>query len=1046
MAFSVHRGTRYEAPSEGVSMRHWTPTTVRSGHTFNGQLWLLATVVVMLATIGCPRPQEDPPEQLCGAGTLAVTQADGTVLCEVAPHDAGPGGVVCGPGTHPETKADGAVLCEPDVQAESCGPEPELSYVCSDNSFPCDCVQGANGAWNWSCRACDTPALDCASTPNDPLCAKDAACINCHGLANGPGTSGIENMHPWSYIACVDCHGGLGRDPANPSRALTQQEAHIAMPVEMRDSADPDQPNRTFYENAYLGSGYIENFEGGLDWIRFRNPSDLRIVQNTCETCHAGMKDKVMKSTMNTLVGKYDAMLQAIGIPRDTNLANLAGHDAFAKHLATVGVVNVTDSEWDRDTSPPGSVPGLVALVTKDRENENPFPNFTERDLYEETINKLCGNCHLMNNGSNDKAGTFRSSGCAACHLPYDYTGRSASGDPLINKQEPSYPAAYDKIEFPERPHPIRHQLTRAPKTQHCFQCHHGSARSVLQYQGIRVDDNRDLTRMQDKGVNIQFQTAKELVDNTLNPQAKLHGHTENQLIKYEDLDEDGDDDTPPDAHWEAGFDCIDCHNSSEMHGDGKIYSRQSSATKIYCTHCHGTVEHEAEPDNPENPINELYFATNRPSRKVLWRFDTAPIYGDQGYPYVTQPGIWMRSKSKNQWHFVSQIKWGVKWDPNAQDCFAEGRRIDPRSGGQSCTPASSIAHGRWNGLTAAQGDFDDGVGPRPNNEVVSAGDGTATPREGFSHLGGTTTSGAEVPAGGLQCTACHAEWQAMRYGNHLGLVDTDGTERFYEWDRVTGKTTLGKQQHFNFTYVSNQDVQLAINSKGRIAWFLPARLKIFVRQTVMDGNDQPFEFMTQVGDSNHIWKSYRDRVGLGNLLYNQGDVNNAPGWPSTCLENQGYCDSNPNKNVNPGLGMDQMEPHTVRRRPRDCLACHLDANSSNNNLVSAVYGWNPNGYNATTSSYLNKVSDIATGDGRTYDTSDGYVIADDGIQHRLDWLVDENTGYPLVYNLHVRTDDGKEGRPKRGYETYNGATAGPVTKELIDKLKRIKVINVYDE
>ena len=39
-----------------------------------------------------------------------------------------------------------------------------------------------------------------------------------------------------------------------------------------------------------------------------------------------------------------------------------------------------------------------------------------------------------------------------------------------------------------------------------------------------------------------------------------------------------------------------------------------------------------------------------------------------------------------------------------------------------------------------------------------------------------------------------------------------------------------------------------------------------------------------------------------------------------------------------------------------------------------------------------------------------GYLIADDGIEHRLDWLVDESTGYPLVFNLHVRTDDGQDG------------------------------------
>lgn len=939
--------------------------------------------------------------------------------------------------------------CVQDVRGERCGPEPEIPYACADGHFPCDCVDNA-GAWAWNCHACEgtggnPPALDCNATPNDVRCAKDRACINCHGLSTGPGSAGIENPHPWLYVACVDCHGGVGLDAANPTRNLSKEEAHVALPAAMREGTNGSLPKRTVYANNYLGKGGVESLAGGPEWLRFSNPSDLRVVDNTCakSTCHAGAGEVVRKSTMSTLVGKYDAMLAVTGVPRDAPYAAMLGNDSYGKNLATVGAVDVTDSTWSRNTSPPGSVPGLKALKTFDREHERPFGTYSEMDLQRETVNKLCGDCHLNNNGSNDKYAQFRSSGCSACHMVYDWSGKSQSTDPMINKNEPTYPQAFDQIQYPERPHPIRHQISRIPNGQQCLPCHTGSARSVLQYWGIRVDDNRDLTRTNANGGNLNFRTAKNLVDNTRNAQARLRGFTEDQLIEFEDLDDDGQDDTPPDVHYEAKMDCIDCHTSPEMHGDGKIYSRQSSATKIYCTSCHGTLEYPVEPDDPSNPINVLYQVGQRASRKVLWKFDQVPGYGQDGYPYVTQPGVWLRTRSRNEWKYVFQIAWGVKWDPNQQNCFGEGAQIDPRNGGQLCNEISSIAHGRWNGLSENAGDFEDGVGPRPNNEVVAAADGTNNPMFGFSHLGAPTTRPNEIPAGGLQCTSCHGHWQAMRYGNHLGLIDTDGAQRFYEWDRVTGQVTLGKQQFFNFTFVSNLDLQLAVNSKGRLAWFLPARLKLFVRQTVLR-NNAPFEFMTQAGDADFNWKTYRDRVGRGNLIQgSQSGIDNAPGYSEICVE-QGYCDTDPKKNINGALGIDQMEPHTVRTRTRDCTSCHYDANGAGAH-VAAVYGWDPNGYTKQTSAYLNKVPQVQA-HGSTYDTNNGFLIADDGIQHRLDHMVDQQTGYPLVGTIHVRTDDGREGRPARGYETYDPATAGPITKSLIDKLQRIRVNNIYND
>ncbi|MEW5848248.1 MAG: hypothetical protein AB2A00_05510 [Myxococcota bacterium] len=929
---------------------------------------------------------------------------------------------------------------------EPCGELPELPYVCPGGTAPaCECVDHQDGTFQWHCSDC--PSLDCNATPTDPACAKDVACIRCHGLQTANGGQGIENPHPWRYVACVDCHGGVGRDPANPDRILSKSEAHVPMPAEMTQSGTSNTPKRTSYENHYLGRGGVENLNGGLQWLRFTNPGDLRVVDQTCSTaaCHPGIDTKVKNSTMATLVGKFDAMLYQIGLPRPADLAPALGYDSYGKRLAVWGAAHRDDSNWNRNTSPPGSVPHIHALESFDREIN---PVFSEQDIAKETMNKLCGSCHLGNNGWNHKAGKFRSSGCTACHMPYDWTGRSQSNDPLINKEEPTYPAAYEHISWPERPHPRRHQITRNMKAGDCLSCHTGSARLVFQYMGIRVDDNKDLTKARDRGVDINFQYS-QLVNNDLNPDARLHGFDQEKLIEYEDLNEDGQDDTPPDVHYLAGMECVDCHSSADMHGDGRIYSRQDQAVKVRCVHCHGNLEFPADPDAANNAVNELYLSTGRIQRKNLFKFETVPGYGEEGYPQVTTPGIWLRTKTTREWKWVPQIAWGVKWDPNGQDCFGEGLRTDPRNGQFVCNPLSSIAHGRWNGLSANGGDLEDGVGPRPGVEVVQGGGGTQNVQFGFSHVGEAAYEPNEVPAGGLECAACHSTWHNMRYGNHLGIKDIQDGNRLYDWDRVTGEVTLGTQGWFNFTYVSMLDQQLIIDSKGKIAWGIPARLKLFMRHRVLGAGGAEVEYMQDALGTNFPWKTYRDRVGMGNIIHeSQGGIVNAPGFAQTCVEPNGFCDQDDRKNINGGLGVDTNQPHSTSPigggwRTKDCRDCHLDNAGGGLTQVSALYGWNPNGRTPQTSAYLNKITQVEAAHG-TYSTANGFVIADDGIQHRLDHMVDEETGYPLVNTMHVRIDDGRDGRPRRGYDTWDQDAAGPITQYLIDRLKNIRVNNIY--
>ncbi|MCC7071533.1 MAG: hypothetical protein IT383_09430, partial [Deltaproteobacteria bacterium] len=304
------------------------------------------------------------------------------------------------------------------IPAEDCGDVPELPYTCTDGSLPCDCVVGGNGVGQWRCHECDgygsegeeeQPPIQggayCDANPNATVCAKDAACIACHGLATSSTSGGIENPHAWSYVACVDCHGGVGFDPVDRTRRLSQDEAHVPMPESMRVSVeDYSTPQRDKYGGKYLALAGVERLPGGDEWLRFRNPGDLRVVDNTCSAtgCHAGMGETVRRSTMATAVGKLDGLIQGLGVPRATDLVAELGSDSYGKHLATYGATDVDDPDWDMDASPPGSVPHLVPLEFNDREQLG-IGTYTEIDLHKETVNKLCGTCHLGTNGKNQQ-------------------------------------------------------------------------------------------------------------------------------------------------------------------------------------------------------------------------------------------------------------------------------------------------------------------------------------------------------------------------------------------------------------------------------------------------------------------------------------------------------------------------------------------------------------------------------------------------------------------------------------------------------------------
>ncbi|MGH7964409.1 MAG: hypothetical protein ACRERD_21765, partial [Candidatus Binatia bacterium] len=127
---------------------------------------------------------------------------------------------------------------------------------------------------------------------------KNAGCLSCHeGIE-------FESMHasPAVRLGCVDCHGGngamgitAGMTPDSAAYQEVKNQAHV-LPRYPERWADADgrysaaNPERTYT---------LLNRESP-EFIRFINPGDLRVAQESCGGCHQFQVNAVNKSPMTT--------------------------------------------------------------------------------------------------------------------------------------------------------------------------------------------------------------------------------------------------------------------------------------------------------------------------------------------------------------------------------------------------------------------------------------------------------------------------------------------------------------------------------------------------------------------------------------------------------------------------------------------------------------------------------------------------------------------------------------------------------------------------
>src|SRR3954452_7650132 len=312
--------------------------------------------------------------------------------------------------------------------------------------------------------------------------AKSAGCNECH--------QGVEPMHSASHVVlgCTDCHGG------NAARGLKIETAHV-LPKNKefwKTSANP--PN----SNAWL------NHESP-EFIRFINPGDLRVAEQSCGLCHGDIIRHVQHSMMTHGAMLWGAALYNNGGFNQKNYRFGQHYGADGVPLRMVNYTPVTPNDTNRlgilpylDPLPRfnlGNPGNILRIFEKGGEKQLQLGNPTINEPPGKPLRRLSDRgLGTLNRtdpvflglqktrlhdpllgflGSNDHPGDYRSSGCSACHVvyandrsptnsgwwsKYGHQGLSFTADPTIPKTE--------------RGHPIVHQFTRSIPSSQCMNCH----------------------------------------------------------------------------------------------------------------------------------------------------------------------------------------------------------------------------------------------------------------------------------------------------------------------------------------------------------------------------------------------------------------------------------------------------------------------------------------------------------------------------------------------------------------------------------------------
>ena len=207
-------------------------------------------------------------------------------------------------------------------------------------------------------------------------------------------------------------------------------------------------------------------------------------------------------------------------------------------------------------------------------------------NLSGELYRKYCALCHIGVESNQSWRGSH-ASGCAACHFPFNENGTYQGNDlSLRNKW----------------PHSETHRMEPLPNNTVCIRCHNRSGRIALSYQGMNDGNNG--------GVPVR---------NAFPGPEVMSGSRNITQIQA-------------DIHHDKGLECIDCHTSRDVMGDGYAYENMYLQTEVACEDCHGSALEPPKVQTVERENDEAV-RESRSYRVQVQRGD-ALVLTSKGRPY----------------------------------------------------------------------------------------------------------------------------------------------------------------------------------------------------------------------------------------------------------------------------------------------------------------------------------------------------------------------------------------------------------------------------
>jgi hypothetical protein len=346
---------------------------------------------------------------------------------------------------------------------------------------------------------------------------KSTGCISCHGETDS------ASMHTTGTVqlACVDCHGGKG-DVQKPAGS----EKGSAPYQQAKEQAHPRPHTDLFTKNSAANpvQPYAKWLKEDKEYIKFVNPGDLRVADETCGSCHS-KQVRAVRTSMMTHGGMLwgAALYNNGGFPyKNARFGESYTEDGKPQTITmspkpdaeltrTKGVLPQLQPLGRWEVSQPGNMLRVFEKGGRERGdlgNPNPDeePGEPDDQLSDRGIGTLLRTdpvflglqkTRLMDPllsmpGTNDHPGDYRHSGCTACHVIYANDRSTVHSGPYAAYGNQGYSSQIDPtIPKNESGHPIRHEFTRAIPTSTCISCHiHPGTNMVATYLGFIWWDN----------------------------------------------------------------------------------------------------------------------------------------------------------------------------------------------------------------------------------------------------------------------------------------------------------------------------------------------------------------------------------------------------------------------------------------------------------------------------------------------------------------------------------------------------------------------------